>query len=246
MTSLEREVFDQVRAIISNEEQVLGRRDILTPLKKALINEADIRVVIDTVSADPALAAHLLIRANSAQAAGAVQSKNRSVKDALIRLGQVNIYRYAFAFYLKERLDALVEPYRKLVHGYWQLTEDIASSALELIKQDVDAGKQVNIDVDEVQTLALFSVFGQVITLTAFAYLNANAEPPLSLRIVKSIIDKQQKSLSLDAFENLGLDDDLKQEFMVAHNLAQTTNPNSAGLVLRRVLAKRQLLINPL
>ncbi|MBR9728519.1 HDOD domain-containing protein [Shewanella intestini] len=246
MTTLEQDVYDQVRAIISNEEQVLGRRDILTPLKKALINEADIRIVIDTVSADPALAAHLLIRANTAQAAGVVQSKNRSVKDALIRLGQVNIYRYAFAFYLKERLDSLDEPYRKLVHGYWQLTEDIAVSSLEVLRQEEDAGNKLAIDADEVQTLALFSVFGQVITLTAFAYLNADAEPPLSLRIVKAIIDKQQQILSVEAFESLGLDEELRSEFMIAHNLAQTQNPNSAGLVLRKVLSKRGLLINPL
>ncbi len=34
MTDLEHQVFTQVRAIISNEEQVIGRRGILIPLKK--------------------------------------------------------------------------------------------------------------------------------------------------------------------------------------------------------------------
>lgn len=114
MTDLEHQVFTQVRAIIANEEQVIGRRGILIPLKKAIIADGDIRNVIDIVSSDPALAAHLLWRSNSA-ANASVSSKNRSLKDALVRLGQVNIYRYAFTFYLKERLDELPQPYKKLV-----------------------------------------------------------------------------------------------------------------------------------
>lgn len=246
MTNLEQQVLTQVQAIIGNEEQVIGRRGILIPLKKALINEADIRIVIDTVSADPALAAHLLQRSNTAQAAGVVSTKSRSVKDALIRLGQVNIYRYAFSFYLKERLDELAEPYKKLVQGYWALNEAIAQDCIELLRQDNDAGASTNVDADEVQTLALFSVFGQVIALTAFAYLNAELPRPVSLKVLKSLIEQQQQKLSLEAFESLGLDDDLRVEFMVAHNLRQTQNPDSAGLVLRRVLSKRNLLINPL
>ena len=103
MTNLEQRVLTQVSAIIRNEEQVIGRRGILVPLKKALINEANIKVIIDIVSEDPALAAHLLLRSNTAVSAGLVSTKNRSIKDALIRLGQVNIYRYAFSFYLKEQ-----------------------------------------------------------------------------------------------------------------------------------------------
>ncbi len=246
MTKLEQQVLTQVHAIIGNEEQVIGRRGILIPLKKALINEADIRVVIDTVSADPALAAHLLLRSNTAHAAGIVLTKSRSVKDALIRLGQVNIYRYAFSFYLKERLDELSEPYKKLVQGYWELNENIAMDCIALIREESATNTSSKIDADEMQTLALFSVFGQVITLTAFAYLNAELPRPVSLKVLKSLIDKQQQQLSLEAFESLGLDDDLREEFLIAHNLRQTQNPDSPGLVLRRVLSKRGLLINPL
>ncbi|GGQ26871.1 histidine kinase [Shewanella litoralis] len=246
MTNLEQQVLTQVQAIIGNEEQVIGRRGILIPLKKALINEADIRIVIDTVSADPALAAHLLQRSNTAQNAGVVSTKSRSVKDALIRLGQVNIYRYAFSFYLKERLDELAEPYKKLVQGYWALNETIAHDCIELLRAENEAGAGIKVDADEVQTLALFSVFGQVIALTAFAYLNAELPRPVSLKVLKSLIDQQQQKLSLEAFESLGLDDDLREEFLIAHNLRQTQNPDSAGLVLRRVLSKRKLLINPL
>lgn len=246
MTNLEQQVLTQVQAIIGNEEQVIGRRGILIPLKKALINEADIRVVIDTVSADPALAAHLLQRSNTAQNAGVVSTKSRSVKDALIRLGQVNIYRYAFSFYLKERLDELAEPYKKLVQGYWALNEAIAHDCIELLRVESEAGSAIKVDADEVQTLALFSVFGQVIALTAFAYLNAELPRPVSLKVLKSLIEQQQQKLSLEAFESLGLDDDLRDEFLIAHNLRQTQNPDSAGLVLRRVLSKRKLLINPL
>ena len=249
MTSLEQQVFTQVKAIISNEEQVIGRRGILIPLKKALINEADIRIVIDIVSADPALAAHLLLRSNSAHSAGMISTKSRSVKDCLIRLGQVNIYRYAFSFYLKERLDELPEPYKKLVQGYWALNETIADDCLEQLREQIETGDNIKIDADEMQTLALFSVFGQVIVLTAFAYLNAELSRPVSLKVLKSLIDNQQQQLSLDAFDAfdaLGLDDDLREEFLIAHNLRQTQNPDSPGLVLRRVLSKRGLLINPL
>lgn len=242
MTDLEQQVFTQVRAIIANEEQVIGRRGILIPLKKAILAQGDIRNVIDIVSSDPALAAHMLMRSNSALSAGSVQAKSRSLKDALIRLGEVNIYRYAFAFYLKERLDELPQPYKKLVQGYWKLTENIAVDAVDsLIEME---GVEVN--ADEVQTLALFSVFGQIIALTAFAYLNANAEQSIHLSVIKSLIDKQQQTMTIEAFEALDLDQDLRQEFMVAHNLRQTRNPNSAGLVLRRILSMRGLLLNPL
>jgi HD-like signal output (HDOD) protein len=245
MTYLEQQVFTQVRAIISNEEQVIGRRGILVPLKKALINEADIRIIIDTVSTDPALAAHLLWRSNTAQGAGVIGSKNRSIKDALIRLGQVNIYRYAFSFYLKERLDELEEPYKKLVLGYWRLTEAIAVDAIEFLREENEKDTGLKIDADEVQTLALFSVFGQIITLTAFAFLNADSEKEISLGVIKTIMENQQQTLSIEAFEVLGLDAELRDEFMIAHNLRQTHNPDSPGLLLRRVLSGRGLLINP-
>lgn len=246
MTNLEQQVLTHVRAIISNEEQVIGRRGILAPLKKALLNEADIRIINDIVAEDPALAAHLLMRSNSALTAGIVSTKNRSIKDALIRLGQVNLYRYAFSFYLKERLDSLEEPYKKLVKGYWQLNEVIAVDTISLLREENEKGTGIKIDADEMQTLALFSVFGQVITLTAFAYLNSELERPVSLKVIKSLIDNHQQTLSIEAFESLGLDDDLRNEFMIAHNLIQTDNPDSAGLLLRRVLSKRGLLINPL
>ncbi|MCL1088018.1 HDOD domain-containing protein [Shewanella profunda] len=242
MTDLEQQVFTQVRAIIANEEQVIGRRGILIPLKKAILAEGDIRNVIDIISSDPALAAHMLMRSHSAQAAVVANHKSRSLKEALIRLGQVNIYRYAFTFYLKERLDELPQPYKKLVQGYWKLTESIAIDAVDSLV-DMDA---VEIDPDEVQTLALFSVFGQIITLTAFAYLNASAEQFFHLSVIKSLIDKQQQTLTIEAFEALDLDQDLRQEFMIAHNLRQTRNPNSPGLILRRVLSMRGLLMNPL
>lgn len=242
MTDLEQQVFTQVRAIIANEEQVIGRRGILIPLKKAILAEGDIRNVIDIISSDPALAAHMLMRSNSAQAAVVENHKSRSLKEALIRLGQVNIYRYAFTFYLKERLDELPQPYKKLVQGYWKLTEDIATDAVDSLA-DMEG---VEVDADEVQTLALFSVFGQIIALTAFAYLNANAEQSFPLSVIKSLIDNQQQTLTIEAFEALDLDQDLRQEFMIAHNLRQTRNPNSSGLILRRVLSMRGLLMNPL
>ncbi|AYV14926.1 MULTISPECIES: HDOD domain-containing protein [Shewanella] len=240
MTDLEQQVFTQVRAIIANEEQVIGRRGILIPLKKAIIADGDIRNVIDIVATDPALAAHLLWRSNNALSPSV--QPNRSLKDALVRLGQVNIYRYAFSFYLKERLDELPQPYRKLVLGYWRLTESVATESVDSLHQM----QGVQIDADEVQTLALFSVFGQIIALTAFAYLNAEAEQCFPLGIIKTLIDTQQQTLTVEAFESLGLDDELQSEFMVAHNLRQTRDPNSPGLVLRRVLSQRGLLLNPL
>ncbi|ABS09767.1 HDOD domain-containing protein [Shewanella baltica] len=242
MTDLEQQVFTQVRAIIANEEQVIGRRGILIPLKKAILAEGDIRNVIDIISSDPALAAHMLMRSNSAQASGVINPKTRSLKEALVRLGQVNIYRYAFTFYLKERLDELPQPYKKLVQGYWKLTEDIATDAVDSLAEM----EGVEVDADEVQTLALFSVFGQIIALTAFAYLNANAEQSFPLSVIKSLIDNQQQTLTIESFEALDLDQDLRQEFMIAHNLRQTRNSNSPGLILRRVLSMRGLLMNPL
>lgn len=242
MTDLEQQVFTQVRAIIANEEQVIGRRGILIPLKKAILAEGDIRNVIDIISSDPALAAHMLMRSNSAQASGVINPKTRSLKEALVRLGQVNIYRYAFTFYLQERLDELPQPYKKLVQGYWKLTEEIATDAVDSLA-DMEG---VEVDADEVQTLALFSVFGQIIALTAFAYLNANAEQSFPLSVIKSLIDNQQQTLTIESFEALDLDQDLRQEFMIAHNLRQTRNSNSPGLILRRVLSMRGLLMNPL
>lgn len=242
MTDIELQVLSEIRAIIANEEQVIGRRDTLIPLKKALIADGDIRNVIDIVAEDPALAAHMLWRSNLAASPAGVNSKNRSLKDALIRLGQVNIYRYAFTFYLQERLDTLPQPYKKLVQGYWLLTENIAIDAVDSLH---NMGG-VKIDPDEVQTLALFSVFGEIIALTAFAYLNETSENPFPLSLIKSLIDNHKQSLTLEAFDSLGLDEELKDEFLIAHNLRQTRNPNSPGLVLRRTLAMRNQLLNPL
>lgn len=242
MTDLEQQVFTQVRAIISNEEQVIGRRGILIPLKKAIIADGDIRNVIDIVSSDPALSAHLLWRSNSADHAAPEASKNRSLKDALVRLGQVNIYRYAFTFYLKERLDELQEPYKKLVQGYWSLNEAIAIDAVDQLYQ-LD---NVKINPDEVQTLALFSVFGEIIALTAFAYLNSEGGESYPISALKAVIEGQQQVLTLEAFASLGLDDELQTEFMIAHNLRTTHNADSPGLVLKRVLAKRGLLLKPI
>lgn len=245
-SKLEHQVLKQVRAIIGNEEQVIGRRGVLIDLKKDLLAESDIQVIINHVSSDPALAAHLLQRSNTAQNAGVVSTKNRSIKEALIRLGNVNIYRYAFAFYLKERLDSLTQPYKKLVQGYWQVNEKVAGEALAILQHEKEQNDQLRIDADEMQTLALFSLFGDVIALTAFAYVNDEQEKPFSLKIMKTVLEKEQQTLSIEAFTSLGLDNDLKTEFMIAHNLKQTKNPDSAGLILRRVLSKHQLLINPL
>ncbi|MDB2386460.1 HDOD domain-containing protein [Shewanella sp.] len=242
MTDLEQQVFTQVRAIIGNEEQVIGRRGILLPLKKAIIADGDIQNVIDIVSSDPALSAHLLWRSSTADQVSALANKNRSLKDALVRFGQVNIYRYAFTFYLKERFDELNEPYKKLACGYWSLTESIAADC-------VDSLHHINNDEivpDEVQTLALFSVFGDIIALTAFAYLNSEVDKPYPLSVLKSVIEHQQQRLTMDAFESLGLDEELRDEFLIAHNLRQTHQAASAGLVLRRTLAKRNLLLKPL
>ncbi|MGL4474537.1 MAG: HDOD domain-containing protein [Shewanella sp.] len=241
MTELEQLVFQQIRSIMGNEEQILGRKGTLLPLKKAIIADGDIQNVIDIVASDPALSAHLLWRSNTA-ASSSGQGKNRSIKEALIRLGQINIYRYAFSFYLKERLDELPQPYKKLVFGYWKLNENIAEDAMLCLKEL----EGVKVDADELQTIALFSVFGQIIALTAFAYLNAKAEQTIPLEVMKSIIDHEQQSLTLDAFEALQLDQELINEFLIAHNLNQSTNPNSAGLILRRVLSRRGLLLNPL
>ncbi|WOT04405.1 HDOD domain-containing protein [Shewanella youngdeokensis] len=242
MTDLEQQVFTQVRAIISNEEQVIGRRGILIPLKKAIIADGDIRNVIDIVSSDPALAAHLLWRSSSANHVAGYSTKNRSLKDALVRLGQVNIYRYAFTFYLKERLDELNEPYKKLVQAYWALTEAIAIEAVDNLHQM----ERYDISPDEVQTLALFSVFGEIIALTAFAYINIDRDRPYSLAVLKSLIESQQQTLTIEAFTSLGLDEELHDEFLIAHNLNQTHNLASPGLILRDILAKRKLLLCPL
>ncbi|WP_298772657.1 HDOD domain-containing protein [uncultured Shewanella sp.] len=241
MTDLEQQVFTQVHAIIGNEEQVIGRRGILIPLKKAIIAQSDVRNVIDIVSSDPALSAHLLWRSHCADCVGMGTHRNRSLKDALVRLGQINIYRYAFSFYLKERLDELAEPYKKLVQGYWTLTEEIASEALESLQ----GIKSKGINPDEVQTLALFSVFGEIIVLSAFAYLNDTALKPYPLGVLKSLIDNHQQTLTLQAFAQLGLDDDLRDEFMIAHNLQKTTEMSSSGMILQAILEKRNLLLNP-
>ncbi|WP_394129102.1 HDOD domain-containing protein [Shewanella maritima] len=246
MTGLEQEVYRKVSAIIADEEHVLARSGVLTALKKAIDQSAELQGITELIATDPALAAHLLMRANTAQNAGVVKSKHRTFKDALIRLGNDNLYRYSLAFYLKANLELLQEPYRSLVEGYWQLNEDITQAVMAKLYLANEQASPSKIDPDELQTLALFSVFDKVIALTAFASLNQVVERPLSLRMVKSIIDKQQQPLSVQAFDSFDLDDALHHEFCIAHNLEQTDNPDSSGLLLRQVLAKRELLINPL
>ena len=191
MTDLELKVLSQVKNIIANEEQVIGRRGVLIPLKKAIIADGDIQNVIDIIASDPAIAAHLLWRTNSANAGSRSQAKPKTLKEALIRLGQVNIYRYAFTFYLKEHFDELPQPYQKLVKGYWQLTEDIAEDAVNLLHES----DELSLDVDELQTVALFSVFGQIIALTAFAHLEHELQQSIPLAVVKRLIDDQQKNV---------------------------------------------------
>ncbi|MCL1039392.1 HDOD domain-containing protein [Shewanella submarina] len=241
MTELEQQVLTRIRAIMANEEQVIGRRGVLLPLKQAIISDGDIRVVIDIVAGDPALSAHLLWRSSCAHGSGS-SSKNRSLKEALVRLGQVNIYRYAFTYYLKERLDELPEPYRKLVHGYWHLTEGIAHAAVDYLAELEDC----KTDPDELHTLALFSVYGQIIALTAFAHLNADLDESYPLGVMKSLIDTQQQTLSVEAFTALNMDPELSREFLVAHNIESTDWEESPGMLLRAVLAKKGLLLNPL
>ncbi len=240
MTDLEQKVFSQVTAIIANEEQVIGRRGILIPLKKAIIADGDIQNVIDIVASDPGLAAHLLWRTNTAHAELKTKGKARTLKEALIRLGQVNIYRYSFTFYLKEQFDELPQPYKKLVKGYWVLTESIAEEALVLLHESPN----LNIDPDELQTLSLFSVFGQIIALTAFAYLESQLEQKIPLSIVKNLIDSEQQQYTMDAFKSLGLDDELQKEFLIAHNVISSSNSESVGLLLRNVLTRRNILLN--
>ncbi|MCL1079229.1 HDOD domain-containing protein [Parashewanella spongiae] len=242
MTDLEQTVFTQVKNIIANEEQVIGRRGVFIPLKKAIIADGDIQNVIDIIASDPAIAAHLLWRTNSANAGSSSLKKPKTLKEALIRLGQVNIYRYTFTFYLKEHFDELPQPYQRLVKGYWQLTEDIAEEAINLLHEK----GELSLDVDELQTLALFSVFGQVIALTAFAYLEQELQQSIPLTIVKKLIDEQQQTFTLDAFKALKLDDELESEFLIAHNLRQSENEHSVGLILRNILDNRNILINPI
>ncbi|RYV01095.1 histidine kinase [Shewanella sp. OPT22] len=238
-TELEQKLFTQVKAIVSNEEQVIGRRGILIPLKKAIIADGDIQNVIDIIASDPALAAHLLWRTNTAHAELNNKGKARTLKEALIRLGQVNIYRYSFTFYLKEQFDELPQPYKKLVKGYWTLTESIAEEALVLLHE---SGNQL-LDADELQTLALFSVFGQIISLTAFAYLESQLQQALPLKIVKSLIDSEQQQFTMYAFKSMGLDSELQKEFLIAHNVISSSNSESVGLLLRDVLSKRNILL---
>ncbi|MBM7072741.1 HDOD domain-containing protein [Shewanella sp. 202IG2-18] len=238
-TELEQKLFTQVKAIVSNEEQVIGRRGILIPLKKAIIADGDIQNVIDIIASDPALAAHLLWRTNTAHAELNNKGKARTLKEALIRLGQVNIYRYSFTFYLKEQFDELPQPYKKLVKGYWALTESIAEEALVLLHES----ENQLLDADELQTLALFSVFGQIISLTAFAYLESQLQQALPLKIVKSLIDSEQQQFTMYAFKSMGLDSELQKEFLIAHSVISSSNSESVGLLLRDVLTKRDILL---
>ncbi|MGB0894464.1 MAG: HDOD domain-containing protein [Parashewanella sp.] len=241
MTDLEQRIFSQVKAIMSDENQAIGRRGVLIPLKKAIIADGDIQNVIDIVATDPALAAHLLMRTNNANSNGGSTSKAKSLKEALIRLGQVNIYRYSFSFYLKEQFDELTHPYQKLVKGYWKLTEEIAEQAIILLHDE--PGSKIN--ADELQTLALFSVFGQLIALTAFAYLEQELKQTIPLITVKQLMDTEQYSFSIEAFKSLGLDEQLQNEFFIAHNVVATHDDSSVGLFLQQVLKQKNVILNP-
>ncbi|RLV58527.1 HDOD domain-containing protein [Parashewanella curva] len=242
MTDIEQIIFSQIKSIIANEELLIGRRGVLIPLKKAIIADGDIQNIIDLVVSDPSLSAHILWRTQMSHQEASIQSKPKTIKEALIRLGQVNIYRYAFSFYLKELFDELSQPYKKLVKGYWTLTESIAEDAIFLLHEM----HETDIDNDELQTLCLFSVFGQIVALTAFARLEQDLKKSIPLSLVKSIIDEHQQSLTIEAFKTLGLDEELQKEFMIAHNLLDAKQIESSGLILRRVLSQKKLLLNPL
>ncbi len=241
---LEKSVVNQVSSIIKSEDQVIGKREILNPLKLAIISSADIRVIVDIVASDPALAAHMLYRNSLTNIANLSKKKNRSLKDTLVRIGMVNVYRYAFTFYLKEKFDSLNEPYKKLINGYWNVNEEIALDSMIYIREMNDNGKLLHVDKNELQTLALFSIFGEIVALTAFAYINMNTDTKIPIKMVKRILDGNAKKFSIMAFDSLGIDDDLAKDFMVAHNLASTSNPDSIGLIIRAILSKRKLLLS--
>jgi hypothetical protein len=238
---IEKEIINQVMSIINNDDQVVGNRAILNPLKLAISSYADIRIILDIVSSDPALAAHLLYRNNLANVALANNKKNRSLKDAVIRIGLVNVYRYAFTYYLKEKFDSLNEPYKTLILKYWDLNEDIALESMIYIRDQNDQGKLLQVDKNELQTLALFSIFGQIIALTAFAYINMNTEVKIPMRMVKAILDKHSRKLSINAFKSLGIDDDLVRDFKIAHGIEKSSNPDSIGLIIQKILIKKKL-----
>ena len=235
---LEEKAIEKIMSIIENKdgEGVIGRRGILIPLKKAIIQNGDIQNVIDIVASDPALAAHMLWRTNSAHSA-INSSKHKTLKDCLIALGQTNIYRYAFTFYLKEMFDELEQPYRKLCKGYWTLTETIAEDTLELLENS----GITRINADDLQTLSLFSVFGQVVALSAFAYLEKELYMSVPLSTIKTVIDKEQQSISIAAFKSFGLDDELTKQFLIAYNVIESNESNSTGSLLRIALSKRNL-----
>ena len=236
---LEQKATEKVMSIIENKdgESVIGRRGILIPLKKAIIENGDIQNVIDIVASDPALAAHLLWRTNTAQSALNSSNKHKTLKESLIALGQANIYRYAFMFYLKEQFDELEQPYRKLCNGYWSLTESITEDTLQLLE---NSGITC-INADDLQTLSLFCVFGQLIALSAFAFLQIELDRPIPLPIVKNVIDAEQQHFSIAAFKSFGLDDELTKQFLIAYNVIENHGINSAGSLLRIALSKRNL-----
>ena len=55
-----------------------------------------------------------------------------------------------------------------------------------------------------------------------------------------------KKTFTIDAFTALNLDNELQNQFLVAHNLQQNDNLKSVGFVLRQVLNNRNLLLNPM
>lgn len=241
--SFERKVVSEVLSIINNDEQVIGNSEVLQTLKKAILAEADTRIIIDIIASDPALAAHMLHRNNLANMISSTNKKNRTLKDAVLRTGMVNLYRYAFTYYLKEKFDRINEPYRSLVYKYWEINESIAHESMVYLKEMNDKGLMLSIDKNELQTLALFSIFGQIVALTAFAHIDATSSDKIPILTIKNILDNYAKELSITAFSSLGIDDDLVKDFKVAHGIDEAMNPDSIGLIIRRILIKKRLRI---
>ncbi|GLP97509.1 HDOD domain-containing protein [Paraferrimonas sedimenticola] len=235
MSDHEQQLLHQIRSILKHEEQILGRQQVLLQLKQAILDEVDIGQMVDLVASDPALAANLIWRGNLVLRSWSPTKKLRSLKEALIRLGQVNIYRYAFSFYLKSNLEGLAAPYDKLAKGYWALNESIAAEAVDALEALGDS----DISPDEVQTLGLFSLFGQIMTLSAASVLSRRTGETVPPAALKKIIDNHQQQLTLLALSSVGLDADLQIELLIAFDQMPATVAQSPGVVLKPILRKK-------
>ncbi|WP_163935571.1 HDOD domain-containing protein [Paraferrimonas sp. SM1919] len=234
---IEQQVLDKIRSILKNEEQVVGRREILSDLKAAIVAESTVNSLCDIIAKDPGLAAEMMWRSNSVIRNWSSRTKVRSLKDAVIRLGVINLYRYAFSFYLREKFEHLHQPFKKLVHGYWHLNEQIASESVDALFDIPDN----LISPEEVQTLGLFSMFGQIVTLTAAAVVDSEGEVSVPVSLIRSIMNTHQKKLTLMAFSAMGLDPELQMELMVAYEQIPPSQDLSPGVILNRVLRKRKI-----